>query len=87
MNLEVAEAELNRYLDRAAAKTGEARAGQEAANALEAVWAASERRELAKRREENRTLWVQHLRRTAAAHLRIARSARARARVLEAGES
>lgn len=31
--------------------------GREEANALETLWAASERRELAKQREENRTAW------------------------------
>ncbi len=57
MNLQTAEAELNRYLDRAAAKTGEARPGQDAANAVAAMWQASERAHERKQREENRTLW------------------------------
>lgn len=50
------------------------------------MWAASERQELAKRREENRRLWVVYYRGLAASNLKAARDLRRRVRLLEAGE-
>jgi hypothetical protein len=65
---DAAERQLNALLDRAAAKVGEKRAGQQAANELEAKWAASERCVLEERRAENRRLWCDHYRQMAVAH-------------------
>ena len=53
--MDVAEQQLNSFLDRRAAKVKEARAGQEHANALEAFWRDSERRHREKERREH--LW------------------------------
>jgi hypothetical protein len=52
VDLYAAEHQLNAYLDRAAAKVGEARAGQQRANDLEAFWRASERAHERKLRTE-----------------------------------
>ena len=60
MNLGAAERQLNAMLDRAAAKTGEARPGQRAANELEEFWRASEIRVEKKRREENKNAWIDY---------------------------
>ncbi len=81
VKVEVAEAEIDRFIERQAKRTG-----ADEANAIEAMWRASERREEAKRREENRQAWCEYLRRVSASHLKAARSARARARALEANE-
>ncbi len=51
---ERAEKELDKFINSQAKK----RRGAEEQNALEAMWAASERRVLAKRREENRQAWI-----------------------------
>ena len=75
---ERAEAELNRLVERQAKRTG-----AEEANALAAIWAASERRDLERRREKNRELWCEHYRRLAASSLKAARDYRRRARELE----
>ena len=74
---EAAEREIDRFVERRAQ-----RAGADAANALEAVWAASERQEQAKRREENRAAWMEHYRRLAASSIKAARDYRRRAREL-----
>lgn len=76
---EAGERELDKFINSQAKK----RKGAEEANALEAMWAASEARALAKQREENRTAWVEHYRMVAAAHLKLARSFRQRARQVE----
>lgn len=78
---ERAEAELNRLVERQAQ-----RAGADEQNALDAVWRVSELRVLAKQREENRVLWIEHFRRLAACNLTAARDYRRRARALERGE-
>jgi len=49
---ERAEAELNRLVERQAQ-----RSGADGANALQLMWAASERKHREKQREENRTAW------------------------------
>ncbi len=81
------EAELNAFLDRQASKVREARPGQQAANRLEAVWAASERRVLEKRREENRQAWCERYRSLSCVHLRLAKDFRKQARKLETGHN
>ena len=53
--MDIAEQQLNGFLDRQAAKVKEDRAGQEHANALEAFWRYSERRHREKERQEH--LW------------------------------
>ena len=77
--VERAEAEIDRFVNSRSKQ-------REDANALAAIWAASERRELAKRREENRAAWADYYRRLAGANLLAARDYRRRARLLEAGE-
>lgn len=62
------------------------RQGREEANALEAIWAASERRVLEKRREENKIAWIAHYRGLTAAHLKMALDCRRRAREMQATE-
>ena len=79
---ERAEAGLNKFIDSQAKK----RKGAEEANALEAMWAASERRVQAQRREENKALWVEHYRRLTVAHLELAKDFRRRAREVQAIE-
>ena len=77
------EDELNSLLDRRAREVKEDRAGQQRANALEAMWAASDRAQAAKQREENRRDWAAYYRRLAASSLAAARDYRRRARRLE----
>jgi hypothetical protein len=78
-----ADKELDKLLNRAAERLGEARAGQHAANELEAAWAESERRVRAERREANRLAWVEHYRRMTVVHLEMARDFRRLARAME----
>ena len=63
-----AEAELNRFLDRQAAKVKEDRAGQDAANRREAELKAADARHAAQLHRENRALWADHYRRMALNH-------------------
>ncbi len=86
LKTDAAERQLNALLDRAAAKVGEKRAGQQAANELEEFWAASERRLLEKKREENRRAWVEYYSRLTVAHLEMAKDFRRRAREMQANE-
>ncbi len=78
--VERAEAEIDKFINSRSKQ-------REEANSLEAVWAASERRELAKRREENRTLWIDHYQGLVRVHIRLAKDARRKARALERGEA
>ena len=78
-----ADKELDKLLNRAAELLGEARAGQHAANKLEAAWAESERRVRAERREANRLAWVEHYRRMTVVHLEMAKDYRRRAREIQ----
>ncbi len=80
---EAAEKEIDNFIDRMADKHRDGRNGAEQANAEAARQREIDRKRLAAMREENRAAWIMHLRKTARAHLRIARSARARARKLE----
>ena len=82
-----ADKELDKLLNRAAERLGEARAGQEQANREAARLAAEDRRRAAEQQEHHRQLWCEHLRRLAAAHLQIARDARTRARKLQNGDA
>ena len=75
---EAGEREIDRFISRRAQRTGAVEA-----NALAALQRVADARKLEATREQNRNAWIYHLRRTAAAHLRIARDARARARRLE----
>ncbi len=86
MDLVSAEEQLNKLLDRRAAKGREARPGQEFANQEAERLKAEEARKLQEMREQNRTLWAHHFRRLAYASLQDARDYRRRARALEAGE-
>ena len=79
---EAGERELNAFIDRQAKK----RRGADAANKLEEFWAASERRVLKARREENRTAWVEHYRHLTVVHLELAKDFRRRAREMQAIE-
>jgi hypothetical protein len=79
---EQAEQELNRFINSRAQRKGRAQANVDAERQR-----AEDARKLAELREANRLAWCEHLRRTAAAHLRIARDARARARRLEQGDA
>ncbi len=63
------------------------RTGADEANAIEALWRASERAHAAKQRQENRTAWCDYYRRLAACNLKAARDYRRRARLLENGEN
>ena len=78
---ERAEAELNRLVERQAQRTG-----ADEANAIEAMWRASERAHAAKQREENRIAWCDYYRHLAACNIRAARDFRRRAKELEAIE-
>ena len=51
VKVEAAEASIDRFIDQRSKQ-------REESNALEAMWRASERRVLEKRREENRTSWI-----------------------------
>ena len=52
---ELVETDLSRFIERRASKVPEDRPGQEAANALQAIWRASEERQAARERRER--LW------------------------------
>ncbi len=82
-SLEAAEAELERMIE----KRRDGRSGREQANAEAQRQREIDLKRLAAMREENRAAWITHLRKTARAHLALARSARARARRLENGET
>ncbi len=79
------EKEVDNFVERMIAnnpKNGQDKANEEAEKLRKAALA-----RLASYREENRQAWIIHLRKTARAHLAVARSARARTRRLEQGES
>ena len=80
-----ADKELDKLLNRAAERLGEARAGQEQANREASRLAAEAQRRVAEQQEHHRVLWVEHFRRLAHNHLRLARDARARERKLQNG--
>ena len=78
---EAGEREIDRFIERQAQRTG-----ADEANAIEAMWRASERAHAAKQRKENRSAWIAHYRGLTAAHLKMALDCRRRARELEATE-
>lgn len=77
--VERAERQIDAFIEKRQAQ----RTGADEQNALETLWAASERRELARRREENRRLWIAHFEALVRIHIRLARDARRRARELQ----
>ena len=75
---ERAEAELNKFIDSQARRTGAKQANEEAQRL-----AAEDLRKAREQQERHRQLWVEHLRWLAHNHLRLARDAIAKARRLE----
>ena len=85
-SLEEAEAQLNGFIDRQAAKVKEDRAGQERANSLEAELRAAEQRRTTQMHRENKTLWYMHFLKMSANHARISQEYAERAeRLCEEG--
>lgn len=74
---EAVEGDLNRLIERRVASVGEDRPGQERQNALEAMWAESDRRFQVRRRLELIGEWYAY-------HLRLSEAFRERAAVHEA---
>ena len=86
LKTDAAERQLNALLDRAAAKVGEKRAGQQAANELEEFWAASERRLREMQREAHRWEWIRYFESLAANHAQLSEANRQKAEALQAVE-
>ena len=74
-SIEIAEAELDRFIERRAREAGEA-------ELIEVAWAESVRRHHARRREENRQSWIAFHRGLARAHAEISDEHRVKADAL-----
>lgn len=84
--MDVAEAQLNGFLDRQAAKVKEDRAGQQRANETEAELRKANERRTTQRREQHRWEWVRYFERLARNHAAISEMYAARAKALLEGE-
>ena len=85
--MDVAEQQLNSFLDRQAAKVREDRAGQEHANALEAELKRGDQRRTRQLHEENAVLWREHFIRMARNHHDLAAEYAAKADALMEGDA
>ncbi len=74
-SIEIAEAELDRFIERRAREAGEA-------ELIEAAWAESVRRHNARLREQNRWEWIRFFDRMARSHARISEDYQCRAEQL-----
>ncbi len=77
--IEVAEAQIDQFIERRAKEAGEARL-------IEELWAESVRRHHARRREENRQSWIAFHRGLARAHASISAEHRVKADALSVAE-
>ena len=82
MDTVTAEGELNRFLDRQAAKVKEDRAGQEHANRIEDELRAADERRTRQLHRENCALWYAHYIKLAESHRRISEDYERRAEAL-----
>ena len=82
-----AEAQLNGFIDRQAAKVKEDRAGQEHANRIEAELRAADERRTRQLHEENAVLWREHFIRMARNHHDLAAEYAAKADALNGDDA